>query len=190
MAGKVFDNDKGWKRIVAAANAAAGRRYVKVGVLGTKADEKEGDEGGPLTVAEIAAVHEFGTEDGRIPERSFLRSTFDEHKDELERMAVDLLPQVVLFGLHPDKALGILGLKLSSEVKKKITSGAGIPPPNAPATLMAKAGTGKTGRFFKGQATSLGQAFAQVGALAAVRTLVDTGRMLGAITWAIVDKDE
>lgn len=31
----------------------------------------------------IAEIHEFGSHDGRIPERSFQRSSFDENRDEI-----------------------------------------------------------------------------------------------------------
>ena len=32
-------------------------------------------------LAMIAAVNEFGSDDGHTPERSYLRSTFDEHRE-------------------------------------------------------------------------------------------------------------
>jgi hypothetical protein len=188
-AGKVVDVDKGWKAILKSARAVGGKRYAKVGVLADgKGEGKEGE--GPLTIAEIAAILELGTEDRKIPARSFIGSTFDEQRAALEQMATELVIEVVLYGLDSDVALNRLGAKLAAEVKKKITAGQGIPPPNAPSTAMAKARTGQTSRLFKRQPKGLGDALAQVGALAAVRTLVDTGRMLGAITWAVVEKEE
>ena len=39
-------------------------------------------------------------------------------------------------------------------------------------------------------AKTLGDAFAQIGALASVKPLIDTGRLLGAITWAIAKNGE
>lgn len=189
---RVVDVDKGWRQIVKNAQAVAGRRYAKVGVLGSgKGQEHEDGEGhGPLTVAEIAAILELGTEDGSIPARSFIRSTFDEQRLALEQMATELVIAVVLYKLDADVALNRLGAKLAAEVKKKITDGRGIPPPNTPEVALRKARKGQTGRFFKHQPRNVGEALAQVGAIAAVRTLVDTGRMLGAVTWAIVEKEE
>lgn len=223
MSSAVVDKDKGWAKILKQAIAADGPRYAKVGVL---ADDKgeEHEEGAALTIAEIAAILELGTEDGSIPARPFIRSTFDEQRAELEKMAIELVVEVTLFGLAEDVALHRLGAKLAAEIKKKITSGQGIPPPNAPSTAIAKAMKGRTSRFFAqkkqrnvgdaladvattqyveglgghgrggrravGAARSLGDAFAQVGAIASVRTLVDTGRMLGAISWVIAQKDE
>lgn len=189
MSNGVVDVDKGWKKILRQATAVDGPRFAKVGVL---ADDKgaEHEDDGELTVAEIAAIMELGTEDKSIPERPFIRSTFDEQRAELEKMAIDLVVEVVLYGLSEDIALNRLGAKLAAEMKKKITSGQGIPPPNAPATAWRKANKGQTSRFFKKQAGSLGDALAQVGAIAAVRTLVDTGRMLGAITWVLATKTD
>lgn len=182
---QVIDRDRGWKRVFAAAySVARSKSVVRVGVL----DEGAGAEtepGGDLTVAEIAAVLEFGTEDGRIPERSFVRSTFDEQRTTLEALAARLLQAVVFHGLPEDVALGQLGALLASAIKAKVTSGQGVPPPNAPSTMLAKANTGRTSKFFRRPARNLGQALAQAGALAAVKTLIDTGRMLGAITWSV-----
>jgi hypothetical protein len=36
-----------------------------------------------LSLSELGAIHEFGTRDGRIPSRSFLRGTFDEKRSEI-----------------------------------------------------------------------------------------------------------
>jgi hypothetical protein len=186
---KIEDRDHGWKDMLKAVQAARGDRYAKVGVL---ADSEKGglhEDGSDLTVAEIAAVLEFGTEDGHIPERSFVRSTFDEEREELTAKAREIIVAVLFGKMKIDQGLNAMGAMLAAAVKKKITDGQGVPPPNAPSTALAKAATGKTEKFFGGaggRARSLGEAFAQVGALAGVRTLVDTGRMLGAITWAIV----
>ncbi|GEM_PF-3607605 len=43
------------------------------------------------TVLEYAPSHEFGTKDGTIPERSFIRKTYDE---EIDRIADDLIEEV------------------------------------------------------------------------------------------------
>jgi hypothetical protein len=190
VAGKVIDRDRGWADMMKRVHVLQGKRSVKVGVL---ADTERGgmhEPGGKLTIAEIAAVNEFGTEDGRIPARSFVRSTFDEMRPELQEMAKELIGKVV-FGLVPvDQALGQLGAALASAIKAKITTGAGVPPPNAPSTALAKASKGKTKGIMSRAAKGIGGALAQAGALASVRTLVDTGRLVNAITWAIVDGSE
>lgn len=108
-------------------------------------------------LAEIGAHHEYGTV--TIPERSWLRSTF---RDEHDAMATHLAKLVRRFldgRLTLDQMLGLFGLFTSNAVKRKITSGAGISPPLKPATIAAKKSS---------------------------RPLVDTSRMLNAITWKIV----
>lgn len=160
-------------------DALRGSAYTKVGVL---ADSERGGlhQQGPdgrsakLTVAEIAAIAEFGTEDGTQPPRSFVRSTFDEMREELVQDSRRLIVAVVLDGtMTATQALGILGLKLATGIRAKITQGPGVPPPNAPSTLRRKLAKGLWNR--KGKAASLGP-----------RTLVDTGRLVGAISWAVV----
>lgn len=154
--------DKGWLEFFKNVHEIRNAR-VRVGVL---ADTDKGGlhvEGGDLTVAEIAAVQEFGTEDDRVPERSFVRSTFDEKREELTKLGSDLMGEVLDGKMKVPRALGLLGAKAAAEMKKKITMGEGVPPPNAPSTIAAKDSD---------------------------RPLVDTGRMLNAITWSVGDGDE
>lgn len=58
MAMKITDTDKGWKALRDRLKAAQGKPHVVVGVFGAKAAEPH--VGSDKTVAEIAAVHEFG----------------------------------------------------------------------------------------------------------------------------------
>ncbi len=228
----VIDRDLGWRGMMRRVDTLRGSAYTKVGILADSARgglHQQGPDGkaAKLTVAEIAAVNEFGTEDGSIPARPFVRSTFDEMREELIVDSRHLIVAVVLDGrMTATQALNILGLKLATAIRKKITTGTGVPPPNAPTTALLKAMKGRTGRFFKPTSTtlggvlgdvaatqsaieaaggrskwllsktagikaarSLGDAFAQIGALASVRTLVDTGRMVGAISWAVVARE-
>lgn len=180
---RVIDKDRGWAAYFKSVSQMKSA-YVKVGVL----DEgKGGEKHGPddaLTVAQIAAIHEFGTEDGSIPERSFIRSTFDEQRERLTGVAKQLTTRIIAGQATTEQAMNILGSILAAEVKKKIA--AGISPPNAESTARAKAAKGRTGKFFKKPAANLGDALAQVGALAAVKPLIDTGRMMNSVTWLVV----
>ena len=58
------------------------KHYAKVGVLSAKNNRDDDDDSG-MTNAKLAAVHEFGSRDGRIPERSFLRLTAEKRGDEM-----------------------------------------------------------------------------------------------------------
>lgn len=175
---EIRDTDHGWREMLRVAQALAGGAYVKVGVMG------ENDRGGlhavdpatgkasPLTVAEIAVVNEFGTEDGHVPQRSFVRSTFDRMREGLAGDAAKLIVKVVLDRkMTVEAALGILGMKLATGMRSTIVDGSGVPPPNAPSTARAKArGTGK----------------AREKAIAGARPLVNTSATLNAISWAVV----
>lgn len=181
MKAKLVEKDHGWRAFIERVKQIP-NSHVKVGVL---ADDARGGlhvPGGKLTVAEIAAVNEFGTEDGRIPARSFVRSTFEEEREHLVDLGKELMRKV-LEGMSVEQALNIMGSTLATAIKKKITVGEGIPPPNAPSTLRRKAMKGKGVRAARGK-PSFDQKFEA--SKAGVRTLVDTGRLLGAITWSVV----
>jgi hypothetical protein len=176
----VVDKDLGWKEILHRAQALSGGAYVKVGILGGSDDRgglhhKDADgKASPLTIGEIAVVNEFGTEDGHIPARSFVRSTFDRMRAELQADAFKLLLKIVLDRkMTVEDALNILGLKLATGIKKTITEGAGVAPPNAPSTAKAKVPASSKGA--KRQK-----------AIDGARPLVDTGAMLAALSWAVV----
>lgn len=156
---EVKKKDTGWKEFFRRASEIKNGR-VRVGIL---SDSEKGGmhvEGSDLTVAEIAAVNEFGTEDGHIPERSFLRSTFDEQREQMVEDGKKLMGQVLDGKMPVARALGLLGLKLATAVKKKIAGV--VPPPNAASTIAHKGSD---------------------------HPLIDTGRMLNAITWAIDSGD-
>lgn len=153
--------DTGWDKIAAQAKRAARNKRVHVGVLG----DADGPGDGTLGLPGIAAVHEFGSSDGVIPERSFLRASFDENEEKLEDMMAKLAGQVLVGRRTVEEALEILGLAFSSMVRKFITAGDPIPPPNVPAVAARK------------QAMGAGD----------IRTLVDTGAMVQAISHAVVD---
>ena len=115
-----------------------------------------------------ALIHEFGAPAANIPERSFIRSTFDAHREEYMALLRTLLQAVYVNKLTVERALGLLGARISSDIKKRVTTGAGIPPPNAPSTLARKL------------------ALTRRGSKGIPRTLIDTGRLIASVSWAVV----
>lgn len=174
----LVDRDRGWTAMLDAAQELARGAHAKVGILGNtdrgglhQVDPATG-KAADLTVAEIGVVNEFGTADKRIPARPFVRPTFDRLREELTQDAGKLLVKVVLDRtMTAEQALNILGLKLASAIRSYIVDGSGVPPPNAPSTLARKLARGEWNA-----------GHAKMGP----RTLVDTGRMLSAIAWAVV----
>lgn len=155
----VADKDTGWKKLFETIKEIADAR-VKVGVF-AETGETHGDS--RLNVAEIAAILEFGTIDGHIPARSAFKSTFDEKREELAAMGKKLIGQIIDGKMTTERALNIMGAKLANEIKLKITTGPGIPPPNAPSTIKKKGSS---------------------------RPWVDTGRLIQSLTWIIMKKGE
>ena len=132
---KLVDRDLGFSKLFANAKAVKNSK-VRVGVF----DSGEADPDGGLTVAELALIHEYGTDDGHIPARSFVRSTFDAKRAELAAMGEKLIVRVIEGKVKIDAALNALGAKLADDIKRAVTTGAGIPPPNAPAAACAWVG--------------------------------------------------
>jgi len=140
------DTDYGFKRILAVARELESEPVVKVGFV---ADSE---------VALYAAANEFGTDNAgrgnktRIPERSFMRSTFDEKNAEW-RGITDRFHGAILRGAETVKgALNKIGLLQKSAYMAKINSN--IQPENAESTIARKGSS---------------------------KTLIDTGRMLNAM---------
>lgn len=112
--------------------------HVLVGVDGDGTEVTVNEHGKTIAtpdLAQIAAWQEFGTEDGHVPERSFLRSTMDENRARyanLQEVAVGRMVD----GLSPRIAYGAIGLVATADVRRKIR--AGVDPANAASTIEAK----------------------------------------------------
>ncbi len=149
-----------WDKLLAKAHELD-KLHVRVGVLSSKGgDVKDGE----FTLCELAAVHELGTEDGHIPARAPIQTTFYlRRKQELIELQGKLAKQIVTGGMDPKRAMGILGSWGANAIKRTITEGEGLPPPNAPSTIAAKGSS---------------------------RPLVDTGQLKAAYNYEISESDE
>lgn len=138
MGATVRTTDTGWKERLARLQAAerdAARWEVVVGVL---ADGKGGAlaEGGDLVVLDLATIHEFGSTDGRVPQRSFLRAWVDENHAQVLEWQRAMMRAVAAGELDVPLALERLGLKIAGAIQAFMATS--IPPPNAPATIERK----------------------------------------------------
>lgn len=140
--GLIEDTDLGWqafKRSVQAFTQA--RPDVVAGVIGAPAGAVHKDSNKGENVATIGAKNEFGI---GVPERSFLRSTFDANKGAYEKYVANGLQRELMRGAQarqevtPDTSVTLkrISLKLEGDIKKRIA--AQIPPPNAPSTIKQK----------------------------------------------------
>lgn len=126
------------------AGLAAMKRRLRQGqgrvLVGVPAGKLEAD-GTPIAL--VAAVNEFGSEDGRVPERSHLRAGLREGRQEFRRLNMRTLGAVARGTMSENQALGLLGQAGVRAVKLRMQRGPFVP--NAPATIKAKTVNGKVG---------------------------------------------
>ncbi len=150
------DRDKGWKQFLKFA-----RRHLRgqtasltVGVH-SDAGSYPSQSGPSINAAQVAAFNEFGTE--KAPQRSFMRSTFDEKADGEWSDLIATVEGAVIDGrMTQPRALKVIGLKVQSDIQKKIVDLK--VPANAPSTTKAKGSS---------------------------NPLIDTGHMKNSITYEI-----
>lgn len=127
MSVTIKDNRADYDLMLKAVNDASMGLYVVVGITG--------DKGSDLVT--IGAYNEYGSEDGkRPPERSFLRATYDEKREEYAGMVSTGLDQAMTGKGTVRTALDRVGLRVSTDVKLRIRRG--ILPENAPITILRK----------------------------------------------------
>ncbi len=127
--------DRGWNAIARKLLALSDGRVASVGVQGEQA---LADHDG-LTNAELAAIHEYGTQDGTIPERSFLRSTEADEEDWISGELAKIAKEKVFKGKDPEGSILLMGEGFKAKVIKKIK--AGLEPPLADSTVAARGGS-------------------------------------------------
>lgn len=115
MAARVKDIDRGWKKIVRNVKSLR-NKVIEVGIYGNGGDASD-------NLAERAAVQEYGTRDGRIPSRPFMRQTFDNHKRKLSAVIQRHYDLVVTAKKTPKAFLNHVGRFWTSRVKAQITRG-------------------------------------------------------------------
>lgn len=135
----VKDIDKGWRRIVDELNVL-NDNDVFVGIHSTA---KSTDETGELTAAAIGAIHEFGTKDGRIPPRPWLRSSTDHYSREISEKYGEIFRQVTKGqGFSAKRGLNRLGLFAQAKVREYFARvGQDVWPDIADDTKLAKGST-------------------------------------------------
>lgn len=130
---RVVDRDRGYRRILRNLRRLSGvDAAVFVGIRAGVAPAADG-----TSMALIAAVNEFGSSDGHVPERSFLRSTIDENRPAYMKLLERATGRAVDKGRGAMKReLGLVGARVAADVQRKIV--ALKDPANAPSTIAAK----------------------------------------------------
>jgi phage gpG-like protein len=134
----IVDKDLGMRGMRAALSGAAGRSFTKVGLPSgaPSAVVPDGPASDMEGVVKIAAVHEFGAPNRNIPERSFIRATYDENLTKLQQIQEVELSKILLGQSKVRESLARMGEWLAAKMKNKIRQH--IPPPLSSKTIAAK----------------------------------------------------
>lgn len=132
MVARIQDRDRGYKSMRQRLALMKGS-YTKVGV---QVGAREAD--GITDMVTVAASNEFGTD--TIPERSFLRSTFDEEQENLKTISAGEAQAIIEGTKTVDVSLALMGEYFTGRVQAKIHSHP--PPPNSPETIARKGSSG------------------------------------------------
>ena len=108
MATKLIDKDKGWNRLKKTLKSFKDEELV-VGIPG-KIDFNV------PTQAAIGTVQEFGSVDGKLGSRSFLRSTFDKNVNKYSKELTANIKRAVKKGSPAKQGLFVLGETVRKDV--------------------------------------------------------------------------
>lgn len=123
---KVQITDEGWDQIHA--------DLVELGSMKVEVGIQHGEEVDGVPIATYAMFNEYGTR--TAPERSFMRTAFDENEPNLVEAAGKLTQAVIDARMTPEQAAGVLGQHHQDQIVKKISEI--TTPPNAPSTIARK----------------------------------------------------
>lgn len=103
-------------------------------LVGLPAGTGSYEDGAPIAV--IGAVHEFGSADGRIPERSFLRVPLRQNAETFQAIWRAQVPKVVDGDMTMHQVMSQLGARAVAVSQEAISEG--IAPGNAESTVKRK----------------------------------------------------
>lgn len=141
------DDKREQRRIEKILKNAQRHSHVAVGIL----QEEQREDG--FSMVDLAMVHEYGSKDGHIPQRSFIRSTCDAKSKDHIRLLKELEKRVFKGRLSKKQALAQFGEVASKDMVQSIN--AGVDPKLKTTTTKRKKSS---------------------------KALIDTGRLKGSIT--------
>jgi hypothetical protein len=131
---KIKDTDKGFLAIKKALMSLKNKE-IKVGIHeGAGKNAKTG-----TLIVDYAIANEYGT--SKIPERSFMRSTYDEKESEWNKALDKIVSSVIEGDFDVAEKIAFIGEQMVNDIKDKIDSN--IPPSLSEATIKRK-GSSKT----------------------------------------------
>lgn len=163
MPAPVTDKDRGFRKLKRDLVRHRKGSFVQVGIQGTEAAQKRAFNQTNVT---LAAVHEFGSRDGRIPQRSFIRAPMDRERKLFERL-LTRFARGVPSGGSLAVGLSIVGQRAVAEMVRTIDNSIGI-------RRLAKSTLRRRRQM------------ALKGRPASTVPLIDTGVLKGSITYKVV----
>ena len=133
MADEVAYIDMGLGKILAEIEKAR-VASIQVGLVGEKAETPTSD--GRLTLAEAGVINEFGSSDGHVPRRSFLRDPIHREEPLVIAELAQAAHDIALLRATAEVAYDKVGRRMALVVADAIVDG--IPPANADATVEKK----------------------------------------------------
>lgn len=92
-------------------------------VVGIPNDGKSRKDSEGITNAELGVIHEFGAPERGIPERSFMRSTASEERENLGRLSKVQIAECLEGNTSPHDVFATIGAYLQGKIVDKITDG-------------------------------------------------------------------
>lgn len=92
-------------------------------VVGIPSGSKARKDNGGITNAELGMIHEFGSPDKGIPERSFIRSTFAEEADNIGQLMTVKVKGLLNNKGSVNDVYSVIGKYVKGRVVEKITDG-------------------------------------------------------------------
>lgn len=126
----IIEKDHGWKKLLELAMQDP--PVAKVGFQ----DDGEPRDSGPMRNIDLGLAHEFGVPELGIPERSFMRSTFDDKVDDYSHLFEIGIQKILDGKMSMEELVALVGERCVADIKNHISEG--IPPPNAPGTIRRK----------------------------------------------------
>lgn len=124
----VVDIDRGFKALLRNMIKLRKGAAIEVSAPGRRDDGQSN--------AFLVNLHEFGSGDGKIPQRSFIRSTIDREKASINKM-LDAAVRSGAANGDVRRRLGVAGEKIRGDIIRTIDRSIDIAP-NAPSTVAKK----------------------------------------------------
>ncbi|MCK5603483.1 hypothetical protein KAR91_16480, partial [Candidatus Pacearchaeota archaeon] len=133
MSSETREIDRGYKELKKQLKNLHGSS-VTIGVHEGAGQYPADEAGNSPHISEVAIKNEFGG--GHIPERSFMRSTLDENKEDHNTQRKKMKAGVLSGEITVNKALNKMGFRVQEQIRGKIETLR--TPPNAPMTIALK----------------------------------------------------